>query len=702
MVEWIQRWRYRLEKGSPHLILLVGLLLLIIFFSVAGGFLVYISGVGEELTESMWWVFLRISDPGYLGDDSTVTSAFFGTLFTVIGMVVFMAGLVGILTSLIMSSLKKLHEGRSAVVFNNHVVVIGWNNEVFTLISELLTVWNDTGIAMLAAEPKETAEDEIERRVYSQVGQSRDRKIINQLKTRVVYRNGSPLALRDLQRVGVHKARHVIVLAGELERGTTTDVQQIRVLHAINQLRSNFGSTGDFTVIAELTLQQLRAHAFYALNMNPLADAWVRLSEQQKLIRGEESFLPCAEVQDNDQDITVVNGDQIVSRAVVQCAIQPSLSKVYNELLSFAGKELFLWRPNGAWQSVLEQAGTLPPEQVPLFLNAHLSTGMIVGIRESGSDFGELFFKPTDWPDNLQGNDLIILADKQEWQNPQPRSRENFELDIKEHTADPVGTAEPKTEEHGVLVLGFNRRLGVVMEQLSEYCEQYPDTQVQLTLVAPQIPQDFYQLADKWSVVADANAQGRLVNADFTDWNVLGPIIRNAPKRKSIILLTDDCALSLSDGSVDASVTLALVMLRAYRSDPAWSNHFEQSNIVAEILDPQNKLVIEREHMANDVIVGNEYVSRFIAQVTSDFRLEELFRELLDYGDYELYVKPVEHYRLNAKAPFCEVVKQAAVRSEVAIGYLYSEPQAGVKMSLAPDLMEPMENAERIIVIAES
>ncbi len=702
MVEWIQRWRYRLEKGSPHLILLVGLLLLIIFFSVAGGFLVYISGVGEELPESMWWVFLRISDPGYLGDDSTVISAFFGTLFTVIGMVVFMAGLVGILTSLIMTSLKKLHEGRSAVVFNNHVVVIGWNNEVFTLISELLTGWDDTGIAMLAAEPKESAEDEIERRVYSQVGQAHDRKFINQLKTRVVYRNGSPLALRDLQRVGVHKARHVIVLAGELERGTTTDVQQIRVLHAINQLRSNFGSAGDFTVIAELTLQQLRAHAFYALNMNPLADAWVRLSEQQKLIRGEESFLPCAEVQDNDQDITVVNGDQIVSRAVVQCAIQPSLSKVYNELLSFAGKELFLWRPNGAWQTIFEQASALPPEQIPLFLNAHLSTGMIVGIRDSGSDFGALFFKPADWATNLQGNDLIVLADKQEWNNPQPQPTEGIDLEIKGHTADPVGAAEPEAEEHGVLVLGFNRRLGVVLEQLSEYCEQYPSTRVQLTLVAPQIPQDFNQLADKWPVVADAKAQGRLVNADFTDWNVLGPIIRNAPRRKSIILLTDDCALSLSDGSVDARVTLALVMLRAYRSDPAWSRHFEQSNIVAEILDPQNKSVIEREQMANDVIVGNEYVSRFIAQVTSDFRLEELFRELLDYGDYELYVKPVEHYRLNAEAPFCEVVKQAAARAEVAIGYLFSEAQGGVKMSLAPDLMQPMENAERIIVIAES
>ncbi len=703
MVEWIQRWRYRIEKGSPHLILLVGLLLFIIFVSVVGGFLVHISGVGGALPESMWWVFLRISDPGYLGDDSTVTSAFFGTVFTVIGMVVFMAGLVGILTSLIMSSLKKLHEGRSAVVFRNHVVVIGWNNEIFTLISELLTAWDDTGIAMLAAEPKEVAEDEIERRVYSQIGRAHDRKFKNNLKTRVVYRNGSSLALRDLERVGVHKARYVIILAGEQERGTTTDVQQIRILHAINQLRSHHDNVGDFTVIAELTMQRLRAHAFYALNMNPLADTWVRLGEQQKLARGEESFLPRTTQQPNDQDITVINGDQIVSRAIVQCAIQPCLSKVYNELLSFTGKELFLWRPNDDWQPVFKQAATLPPEQVPLFLNAHLDKGMIVGIRDSGADFGELFFRPNDWVENLQGNDLIVLADKQEWQNPSPQLRKeiNIEPRATNGVADYIAESS-QPSEHGILILGFNRRLGVVLEQLSEYCEQYPDTQMRLTMVAPQIPDEFYKLAEQWPVVADAQEKGRLISADFTDWNVLGPVIRNSPRRKSIILLTDDCALSLSDGSVDARVTLALVMLRAYRGDAAWQKHFDESNIVAEILDPQNKSVIEREQLANDIIVGNEYVSRFIAQVTSDFRLEELFRELLDYGDYELYVKPIENYQVSKNDQFSEVTKQAAAQGEIAIGYLFSEPQAGVKMALAPDLMQQMDNAERIIVIAES
>jgi hypothetical protein len=143
-----KEWRYRLEKGRPHLIMLVGLLLVIVGVIVLGGLIVYASGIGETLRESLWWTFLHVSDPGYLGDDDTPVTAVFGTLFTILGMITFVAGLIGILTSLITSLLISLREGGAPIAFSDHIVIFGWNSRVFTLLADLLHADGEHRIAL--------------------------------------------------------------------------------------------------------------------------------------------------------------------------------------------------------------------------------------------------------------------------------------------------------------------------------------------------------------------------------------------------------------------------------------------------------------------------------------------------------------------------------------------------------------------------
>ena len=65
----LSRLLYRLEKGNPHAtgfwVLVQGLIWLIIVC----GLILWITGDFSSPLEAMWWAFLHLSDPGYLGDD---------------------------------------------------------------------------------------------------------------------------------------------------------------------------------------------------------------------------------------------------------------------------------------------------------------------------------------------------------------------------------------------------------------------------------------------------------------------------------------------------------------------------------------------------------------------------------------------------------------------------------------------------------
>lgn len=58
--------------------------------------------------EAIWWAFLRLTDPGYLGDDEGVVLRTLSTVVTVAGYVVFMGMLVAIMTQWLIRTVARL------------------------------------------------------------------------------------------------------------------------------------------------------------------------------------------------------------------------------------------------------------------------------------------------------------------------------------------------------------------------------------------------------------------------------------------------------------------------------------------------------------------------------------------------------------------------------------------------------------------
>tara|TARA_R110002110_G_scaffold66978_1_gene182926 strand:+ start:8252 stop:10243 length:1992 start_codon:yes stop_codon:yes gene_type:complete len=661
--------------------MLVALLLLIIAISVIGGLLVFAFGAGETIGGSIWWTFLHVSDPGYLGDDDTPVTAILGTIFTILGMIVFVAGLVGILTSLITSALMRLREGGAPIVFRNHIVIVGWNARVFSIVEDLLDADLDYQIALLAQLDKVDAERQLEKRVFSRIARQHGNRTAHAARGHVVYRQGSPLVDHDLSRVAAAQASRFILLASDSgDSVTATDVAQIRNLYSIEHTHEEGERCGDrFSTVVELASDELRSHAFYSLRIDPRTDAWVAYSEEQLRKRGQRSYLPVLAGEVSRNDLTAVNTAQIVSRVIVQCAVQPCLSSVYDELLSFRGRELFLWQPAAHWRDVWNNMLQLPAVQRPAFLGQHTVQGIVIGLVD---DKG-FSFDPAQWRALNADDHYVVLGDKQRWQS-RPRTVS------KPRVFDAGCALAPSSPEHGyrVLVLGMNSRFPLVVEQFTDYAEQYPQIAVSIDVVA----------LDGQAAVPDHPGLVTITQyrGDYTQWDVLGRQLEECGDYDTILLLSED--KPIDDPEVDARVTLALVMLRAFRDDENWRAGLRNVNVVAEIRDPRNRNILRQEELAGDVIVGDEYVSGFIAQVCIDFRLEELYREILDYGHYEIYTRKL---LLDDKpVTFGDLVASCAQRGETAIGFLRQHGVSQMQSTLAPDFSEPLAAGDLPLVIA--
>ena len=80
----------------------------------------------------IWWAFLRLTDPGYLGDDQGVFRRTVSTVITVIGYVLFLGALVAIMTQWLNQTLRQLESGLTPIARDGHVLVAGWTDRTLS------------------------------------------------------------------------------------------------------------------------------------------------------------------------------------------------------------------------------------------------------------------------------------------------------------------------------------------------------------------------------------------------------------------------------------------------------------------------------------------------------------------------------------------------------------------------------------------
>jgi len=298
-VTWRDRLRYAfdntLARGPMGLMLWLALaiaaLILVVSLVVRA---LHIAPEDTGLFELLWIGLMRALDSGAVGGDPRPWAFRLAMLVVTIGGIFVLSSLIGSITSSLEARLDELRKGRSRMVESEHTVILGWSEQVFSILTELAEANASRGrasVVILAPEDPVAMQDAIR-------AQAQDLG-----RTRVVCRSGSPMVATDLALVGLDAARAVIVLSPE---GDQPDIAVIKVLLAIGSQQGGW-SASICPVVAE--------------------------------IRDERNLRP-AQLASGGRAQLVLVGD-MVARIVAQTCRQSGLSLVYQELLDFGGDEIY-------------------------------------------------------------------------------------------------------------------------------------------------------------------------------------------------------------------------------------------------------------------------------------------------------------------------------------------------------------------------
>lgn len=257
-----------------------------------------------DAAEATWWAFLRLSDPGYLGDDEGTTRRVISTIVTVLGYVIFLGLLVAILTQWMNETIERLESGVTPVRIKHHIVVLGWTHRTPLIVENLLRSGPRARRFMRRVGARTLRVVILSERVDAAL-LSRLRDHLKELwDDRVVLvRMGTPLRLEHLERVAFRDAA-AIVLPGADFAEQSPDVADAETLK---------------------TLASVSRHAQAARETPPLAIAGLTTSARAAVVQSVYGG-----------DVETVAADEVLSRLMVWSLRRRGVWSVLRSLLTTA------------------------------------------------------------------------------------------------------------------------------------------------------------------------------------------------------------------------------------------------------------------------------------------------------------------------------------------------------------------------------
>src|SRR3954469_8410889 len=298
-----QKLRYRFDntmsRGTPALVgwLAVVTILLVLLFTL----LTLIFGIAPKdengnrpgLIGQTFKTLLHALDPGTVAGDAGKWPFLLAMFGITIGGLFVVSALIGVIATGLDNKIDELRKGRSFVIENDHTLILGWSETVFTILSEL-TIANESEDDPVVVILSEIDRVDMEDQIRAKVGDTAN--------TRVVCRTGSVIDLADLAVVNPQGARSIIVLSPTDE---DPDVQVIKTVLALT--RGPARREEPYHIVAEIE---------DPANLEPA-----------RLVGGDETVL--------------IDKSETISRLIVQTSRQSGLSAAYTDLLDFDGAEIY-------------------------------------------------------------------------------------------------------------------------------------------------------------------------------------------------------------------------------------------------------------------------------------------------------------------------------------------------------------------------
>ncbi|KAF4375034.1 hypothetical protein G4B88_004785 [Cannabis sativa] len=334
---------------------LLALLFATMFLIGFGGLALYAVNT-NSFAEALWLSWTFVADSGNHADTEGIGPRIVSVSISSGGMLIF-AMMLGLVSDAISEKVDSLRKGKSEVIERNHILILGWSDKLGSLLKQLAIANKSIGggvVVVLAERDKEEMEMDISKLEFDFMG------------TSVICRSGSPLILADLKKVSVSKARAIIVLASN-ENADQSDARALRVVLSLTGVKE--GLRGH--VVVELS----------DLDNEPLV----------KLVGGEL--------------IETVVAHDVIGRLMIQCALQPGLAQIWEDILGFENAEFYIKR----WP----QLDGLRFEDVLLSFPEAVPCGVKVA-----SEGGKIILNPDDNYVLGEGDEILVIAEDDDTYSP--------------------------------------------------------------------------------------------------------------------------------------------------------------------------------------------------------------------------------------------------------------------------------------------
>ncbi|XP_047071616.1 probable ion channel CASTOR isoform X2 [Lolium rigidum] len=606
-----------LHPYAKPLVLLVATLLLI----GLGGLALY--GVTEDsLSDCLWLSWTFVADAGNHANAEGFGPKLVSVSISIGGMLIF-AMMLGLVTDSISEKFDSLRKGRSEVIEQSHTLILGWSDKLGSLLNQISIANESLGggtIVVMAERDKEEMEADIAKMEFDLKG------------TAVICRSGSPLILADLKKVSVSKARAIVVLAVE-GNADQSDARALRIVLSLTGVKEG-----------------LRGHIV------------VELSDL-----------------DNEVLVKLVGGDlvetvvahDVIGRLMIQCARQPGLAQIWEDILGFENCEFYIKRWPQLVGMQFEDVLISFPDAVPC------------GVKMAAYG-GKIILNPDDCYVMQEGDEVIVIAEDDDTYAPAPlpKVKEAVYIDIVRHERYP----------QKILLCGMRRDIDDMIVVLDAFLA--PGSELWMFNDVPEIDRerkliegglDFSRLENITLVHREGNA-------------VIRRHLESLPLESfdSILILADE---SVEDSAIQAdSRSLATLLLirdiqakrlpykEAFRgesfSEGSWMGEMLQASdksvIISEILDPRTKNLLAMSKIS-DYVLSNELVSMALAMVAEDRQINYVLEELFAEEGNELQIRQSELYlREDEELNFFEVMLRARQRKEVVIGYRLEDAERAI------------------------
>ncbi|XP_007033716.2 PREDICTED: ion channel CASTOR isoform X1 [Theobroma cacao] len=606
---------------AKPLALLVATLMLICL----GGLALF--GVTDDsLADCLWLSWTFVADSGNHANSEGIGPRLVSVSISFGGMLIF-AMMLGLVSDAISEKFDSLRKGRSEVVEQNHTLILGWSDKLGSLLNQLAIANESLGggiVVVMAERDKEEMELDIAKMEFDFRG------------TSVICRSGSPLILADLKKVSVSKARSIIVLA-EDGNADQSDARALRTVLSLTGVKEG-----------------LRGHIVVELSD---LDNEVLV----KLVGGEL--------------VETVVAHDVIGRLMIQCARQPGLAQIWEDILGFENCEFYIKR----WP----QLDGMQFEDVLISFPDAIPCGVKVA-----SHGGKIILNPDDSYVLQEGDEVLVIAEDDDTYAPATLPmvwRGNLPRDF----------IVPKLTEK-ILLCGWRRDIEDMIMVLDAFLA--PGSELWMF-------NEVLENEREKKLIDGGLDLTRLVNITLVNREGNAVIRRNL---ESLPLESFDSILILADESVEDSAiqadsrSLATLLLirdiqakrlpfreamvtRSHRgsfSQGSWIGEMQQASdrsvIISEILDPRTKNLLSMSKIS-DYVLSNELVSMALAMVAEDRQINDVLEELFAEEGNELHIRYADLYlHEGEELSFYEIILRARQRREIVIGYRLARAERAV------------------------